>query len=72
MSKKNDPTARGRRLAVFMAGVGLFWILATEIGRQYNWTQHTRLFFDLAALAAFGFGLWLGYNLWRDRRGDED
>ena len=72
MTKKTDFSARGRQLAIFMAVVGLLWILVTEIGREYGWSQHTRLFFDLAALAAFGFGLWLGINLWRDRRRDEE
>ena len=72
MAEKSDTSARGRRVAIFLAGVGLFWILAFEIGNQYGWSVRARALFDLIALAGFGYGLWLGYGLWRDRRSDEE
>ena len=72
VTKKNDISSKARRLAVYMAGVGIFWILVVEIGNEYGWSQRTRLLFDLIVLTNFGFGLWQGFNLWRERRGDED
>ena len=71
MTEKSEHNLKGRRLALFMAGVGLFWILFTEIGNQYEWTQRTRALFDLVALAGFGFGLWQGFKMWQDRKSDE-
>ena len=44
------------------------WILVTQIGAQYGWSNRTRALFDLAALAGFGFALWQTYLLWRNRR----
>ena len=64
--------AKGRRLALFMAGVGVFWILVTEIGRQYGWSPTLRIAFDLIVLVGFGYGLWQGLKLWQNRRADED
>ena len=72
VARTPDSSSRGRRLAIFMAGVGLFWILVTEIGDQYGWSQRVRALFDLIVLAGFGYGLWLGIGLWRSRHGDED
>ncbi|WP_108815852.1 DUF5337 domain-containing protein [Loktanella sp. Alg231-35] len=64
----------GQRVALFMAGVGVFWVLVTMIGAEYGWSMRTRAFFDLAALAGFGFALWQTFRLWRarqDEKGDE-
>ena len=72
MPDQADIAKRGRRLAVFLAAVGVFWILIIQIGNQYDWSQRTRALFDLIVLAGFGYGLWQGYGLWRDRRRDED
>jgi threonine/homoserine/homoserine lactone efflux protein len=69
---KPDLGARGRRVALFIAAVGVYWILAFEIGDQYGLSQRTRALLDLIALAGFAFGLWLGYGLWRDSRKDGD
>ncbi|MBI1418495.1 MAG: hypothetical protein GC146_14855 [Limimaricola sp.] len=66
-------TARaGRRAALVMAGVGLFWIAATAIGGWLGLDNRTRALFDLIALAGFIWALWLTYQLWRARRNDED
>ena len=64
----------GQRVALIIAGVGVFWILANVIGDGYGWSNRVRAIFDLAALAGFGFALWQVYRLWRarqDDRGDE-
>lgn len=64
----------GQRVALILASVGVFWIVVTLIGAEYGWSNRTRAFFDLAALAGFGFALWQTYGLWRARqneKGDE-
>jgi hypothetical protein len=54
-----------------MAGVGVFWVLVTLIGDQYGWSVRTRVLFDLAALAGFGFALWQTFQLGRARQHDK-
>jgi threonine/homoserine/homoserine lactone efflux protein len=54
-----------------MAGVGVFWIVATAVGSQLGLSLRVRALFDLAALAGFGFALWQTYKLWRARQDDE-
>ncbi len=64
----------GQRVALIVAGTGAFWVLVTLIGVEYGWSNRTRAFFDLAALAGFGFALWQIFRLWRvrqDEKGDE-
>ena len=61
----------GQRAALLMAGVGVFWVLVTLIGDQYGWSVRTRVLFDLAALAGFGFALWQTFQLWRARQNDK-
>jgi len=68
---KTDQARAGQRVALLMAGTGVFWILVTLIGSEYGWSLRTRAFFDLAALAGFGFALWQTYKLWRARRDDK-
>ena len=70
MVQNDDSSRKGRRIAVFLAGVGIFWIFVIELGNQYEWSQRTRALFDLIVLAGFGFGLWQGIKLWRARRDD--
>jgi len=73
MAKEGDTdTAKaGQRVALIIAGVGVFWILVTLIGAEYEWSFRTRAFFDLAALAGFGFALWQTFKLWQSRQKDE-
>ena len=61
----------GQRAALLMAGVGVFWVLVTLIGVEYDWSIRTRALFDLAALAGFGFALWQTFQLWRARQNDK-
>lgn len=61
----------GQRVALIMAGTGVFWILATALGAEYQWPQRVRGIFDLAALAGFGFALFKTYHLWRARQDDK-
>ncbi|MBE0413188.1 DUF5337 domain-containing protein [Yoonia sp.] len=70
-SGQKDQARAGRRIALTVAGTGVFWIMASLIGSEYNWLNRTRAFFDLAALAGFGFALWQTFQLWRARQNDK-
>lgn len=71
MTKPVDKTeARaGQRVALFLAGVGLFWIVATFAGTAIGLTPRVQVLFDLFALAGFGWGLWMTIDIWRKRQG---
>ncbi len=58
----------GRRLALVIAGTGLFWVLANLIGSEYAWSNRTRALFDLLALAGFGAAFVIAIGLWRGRK----
>lgn len=58
----------GRRVALFVAGVGVFWIIATLAGSQLRLSQRVRVLFDLFALAGFGVALWMTIDIWRKRQ----
>jgi hypothetical protein len=47
-----------RRIAILIAGVGVFWIVLTAVGAEMNWSQRTRALFDLMALTGFGVAVW--------------
>lgn len=68
---REQVNARGRRTALLIALVGLFWIGATWAGGQFGWSNRLRALFDLAALAGFGLALRQTYTLWRARRNDK-
>jgi hypothetical protein len=54
-----------------MALTGVLWVLMNLIGAEYDWSNRARGFFDVAALAGFGFALWRTYKLWRARQDEE-
>ncbi|WP_226621192.1 DUF5337 domain-containing protein [Alloyangia pacifica] len=72
MSGQDQHSRQGRITALVIAGTGLAWIAATVAGELLGWSQRTRAFFDLAALAGFGTAIWMIYGLWRSRRKDKD
>ncbi len=61
---------KGRQVALFLAAVGLYWIGITWLGAKLGWTNRSRAFFDLIALAGFGWALWAIFQIWRQRRED--
>lgn len=64
-------TNSGQRVALFTAGVGLFWVLSTWLGGQLGLSNRTIALFDLLALVGFGWALWMTYGIWRARQNDE-
>ncbi len=72
MSRDSEEARKGRRIALFIAAIGVFWILVTALGSEYGWSHRVRALFDLAALAGFGAALWMTYQLWRARQTDKD
>ncbi len=69
--KQNNQGKSGQRAALFLAGVGVFWILATWIGGALGLSLRVLALFDLIALAGFGWALWMTYGIWRARQNDE-
>ena len=65
--RKDDGKA-GRRLALLIAGTGLFYVLATLIGDEYGWSNRTMGLIGLIALAGFGVALIKAIGLWRTRK----
>lgn len=63
-----DEAKAGRRVALFVAGVSVFWIIATLAGSQLGLSQRVRVLFDLFALAGFGVALWMTIDIWRKRQ----
>ncbi len=61
---------KGRQVALLLAAVGLYWIGITWLGGKLGWTNRSRAFFDLIALAGFGWALWAIFQIWRARRED--
>ena len=65
--KKDDGKA-GRRLALFIAGTGIFYVLANLIGAEYGWSNRIMGLLGLIALAGFGVALVYAIGLWRARK----
>jgi uncharacterized membrane protein len=61
----------GRRAALVLAGVGLFWIASTAAGGAFGWPVRLIALLDLIALAGFGVALYLTWQVWRMRRADK-
>lgn len=66
---KENPAAKGRMLALVIAGTGIFYVLALQVGAKLDWTQHTFILVDLIAMAGFFWALVVGIQIWRARQG---
>ncbi|EAU45946.1 hypothetical protein R2601_21787 [Salipiger bermudensis HTCC2601] len=72
MTDRDRHNRQGRIIALVIAGTGLAWIAAMLAGEALGWSQRTRAFFDLAAIAGFGTAIWMIYGLWRARQQNKD
>lgn len=61
----------GRQVALIIAGVAVFWVVALWIGGQMGVSQRVLALFDLIALAGFVFAFRKIYQIWRMRRDNE-
>lgn len=66
--RKDDSSKTGQRLGLFIAGIGVFYVIATLIGDEYGWSNRTMALIGLVALAGFGVALWKAIGLWRARK----
>lgn len=72
MVQSQDKTTKaGQRAALYIAGLGVFWLCVNVAGQYFGWSSSTRAFFDLAVLAGFGWALWTVINIWRARQSDK-
>lgn len=71
-SKREDQrlARQGRRAALIMAGAMLLWLGALALGRQFGWDPRLAIAFDLAAMAALIWGLWITVQVYRARRAE--
>lgn len=67
---KNDGNRQGQRLALLIAGTALVYIGVQIAGASFGWSTRTMGFFDLAALAVFGWALVSAFLIWRKRQDD--
>lgn len=64
----SDQQKTGRRIALLIAGTGVAWIAVNALGAAMGWSTRTLAFFDIAAIAAFGYAIWMIFGLWRARQ----
>ncbi|MCT4553349.1 MAG: DUF5337 domain-containing protein [Pelagimonas sp.] len=69
---KTDEQKRGRQIALVIAGAGFAWILANILGTLLGVSHRFMALFDLAALAAFVWAIWMVVGLWRERKTHKD
>jgi hypothetical protein len=69
--RDTDNSARGRKVALLIAGTGVYWALATFIGGQLGLDQRTRALLDLIALVGFALAIVKIFQIWRARQNDQ-
>lgn len=70
--KTQQKALRARRAGLVIAGVALYWVIATWAGGALGLSNRVRALFDLFALAGFGYSIrmiWLAFRAGRDDRG---
>ena len=65
---KPDLEKTGRKIALVIAGTGVAWVAVNALGAALGWTPRALALFDIAAIAAFGWAIWMIYGLWRARQ----
>ena len=57
-----------RVAAIVMAGAMLLWMGGQYLGGQWGWPVRVVFLFDLAAMAALVWALFVTYQVWKSRR----
>ncbi len=72
MGHEGKPSSqpRGKVIALITAATGFIYLVLQLIGAQYGWSYRVLGFFDLAALAIFGWALVSAFFIWRARQDD--
>ena len=71
MQSQDKTTKAGQRTALFIAGLGVFWLCANVAAGYLGWSNGTRFILDLVVLAGFGGALLMVLNIWRTRQKDK-
>ncbi|MEM9476338.1 MAG: DUF5337 domain-containing protein [Pseudomonadota bacterium] len=69
--KNRDLARQGRLVGVLIAMTMVLWMAAQWLGGEMGWELRYVFLFDLVALAAFAWGMYLTWQLWRKRRDEE-
>lgn len=70
MQSQDNSSKAGQRVALLIAGLGVFWLCANLAGIYFGWPNRVGVLFDLVVLAGFGAALWNVIKLWRARQSD--
>ena len=66
--KQTEIVAQARQAAVVIAATMVVWMGAQWLGGQLGWQARFVFLFDLAALAAFVWALYVTFRIWRMRQ----
>ena len=69
--KHTKIVAQVRQVAVIIAATMVVWMGAQWLGGQLGWQARFVFLFDLAALAAFVWALYVTFRIWRMRRDNQ-
>ena len=69
--KQTEIVAQARQAAVVIAATMVVWIGAQWLGGQLGWQARFVFLFDLAALAAFVWAIYVTFRIWRMRRDNQ-
>ena len=66
--KQTEIVAQARQAAVVIAATMVVWMGAQWLGGQLGWQARFVFLFDLAALAAVVWALYVTFRIWRMRQ----
>ena len=69
--KQTEIVAQARQAAVVIAATMVVWMGAQWLWGQLGWQARFVFLFDLAALAAFVWAIYVTFRIWRMRRDNQ-
>ncbi len=63
-----DQARQARLVAFVVAGTAVLWMGAQWLGGKMGWEARFVFLFDLAAIAAFIWAMFVTYQIWRKRQ----